>query len=92
MLAKQHNNYHSTYNSQKRESILLIGKPRHINLSQRRLMSIPAIFMISRMPVSRALKELQAFVVDKQSEDYLLIGFANSKLNPYREKNSCTLT
>ena len=31
------------------------------------------------------------YVMDKQSEDYLLIGFANNKQNPYREKSSCQL-
>ena len=46
---------------------------------------------VKRITVSMALKDLQSFVIDNQSEDYLLIGFANSKLNPYREKNSCAL-
>ena len=46
---------------------------------------------VNRITVSKALSDLQSFVIDNQSEDYLLIGFANSKLNPYREKNSCTI-
>ena len=46
---------------------------------------------IQRITVSRALADLQRFVVEKQAEDYLLIGFANVKLNPYRERSSCTL-
>ena len=46
---------------------------------------------VNRITVSKALSDLQSFVIDNQSEDYLLIGFANSKLNPYREKNGCTI-
>ena len=46
---------------------------------------------VNRITVSKALSDLQSFVIDNQSEDYLLIGFANSKLNPYREKNSCII-
>jgi hypothetical protein len=37
------------------------------------------------------LADIQRYVMDKQSEDYLLIGFANNKQNPYREKSSCDL-
>ena len=46
---------------------------------------------VKRITTSMAIKDLQSFVANNQSEDYLLIGPANSKLNPYREKKSCAL-
>lgn len=46
---------------------------------------------VKRICVSQALADIQRYVMDKQSEDYLLIGFANNKQNPYREKSSCEL-
>jgi len=46
---------------------------------------------VKRITVSQALSDIQKYVMDKQSEDYLLIGFANNKQNPYREKSSCEI-
>lgn len=46
---------------------------------------------VKRICVSQALQDIQRYVMDKQAEDYLLIGFANAKQNPYREKSSCSL-
>lgn len=31
------------------------------------------------------------YIMENQAEDHLLLGFANDKQNPYREKSSCAL-
>ena len=39
----------------------------------------------------QAINELQTYIIDKQAEDYLLIGFSTSTQNPYREKSRCVV-
>lgn len=47
---------------------------------------------IVRITVSKAANDLLKYIVDKQGEDTLLIGFGpNEKQNPYRKKSTCQL-
>ena len=35
------------------------------------------------------LLSLQKFISDRETDDYLLVGFPSQKTNPFREKSSC---
>lgn len=44
-----------------------------------------------RIPASRAIEDLLAYVTERKNEDYLYVGFPNQKLNPFREKSACSM-
>ncbi|KPM09073.1 Enoyl-CoA hydratase [Sarcoptes scabiei] len=46
---------------------------------------------IKRIQVSAAIEDLKKCIMEKESEDYLLIGFCSQKANPFREKSSCSV-
>lgn len=46
---------------------------------------------IHRIKVSKALTDIKKYIMENQASDHLLLGFANDKQNPYREKSSCAL-
>ena len=42
--------------------------------------------------VSKALNDIKNYIMENQTTDRLLLGFAgNDKSNPYREKTSCDI-
>ena len=45
----------------------------------------------SHLPPHQACKDLQRFCLEHQQEDLLLTGFPSQKMNPFREKSTCTL-
>ncbi len=46
---------------------------------------------IHRIKVSKAIGDIKKYIMENQAADHLLLGFANDKQNPYREKSSCSL-
>jgi hypothetical protein len=46
---------------------------------------------IQRIPVSQAVNDIIQFVMDHEQEDCLLVGFSSQKVNPFREKSSCSI-
>ncbi|XP_045523425.1 guanine nucleotide-binding protein subunit gamma-1 [Pieris brassicae] len=46
---------------------------------------------IKRIPVSIAVADIVRFISDHEQEDCLLVGFTSQKVNPFREKSSCTV-
>lgn len=46
---------------------------------------------IKRTPVSEAVAGIIRFIAEHEQEDCLLVGFSNQRINPFREKSSCTL-
>ncbi|GLV31810.1 G protein gamma 1 [Carabus blaptoides fortunei] len=46
---------------------------------------------IKRIPVSQAVADIIKFIVEHEQEDCLLVGFSSQRINPFREKSSCTL-
>ncbi|CAG9132735.1 unnamed protein product [Plutella xylostella] len=46
---------------------------------------------IKRIPVSSAVADIVKFITDHEQEDCLLVGFSSQKVNPFREKSSCTV-
>jgi len=47
---------------------------------------------IHRIKVSKALNDIKNYIMENQTTDRLLLGFAgNDKSNPYREKTSCDI-
>lgn len=44
-----------------------------------------------RLPVSQASAEIIKYVTEHEQEDCLLVGFSSQKVNPFREKSSCTV-
>lgn len=46
---------------------------------------------IERIPVSEASELIIRYILDNEVEDCILNGFANQKVNPFREKSSCTV-
>ncbi|KAJ6224105.1 hypothetical protein RDWZM_002650 [Blomia tropicalis] len=46
---------------------------------------------IKRARASNAIEDLKKYVVEHESEDFLLVGFHSQKANPFREKNPCVL-
>lgn len=63
------------------------------NLQQQRLVTeqLRREAAVNRILVSEAIYEMKKFIVEHESEDYLLVGFNNQKVNPFREKSSCIL-
>lgn len=46
---------------------------------------------IKRIPVSAAVADIVKYIDDHEQEDCLLVGFSSQKVNPFREKSSCTV-
>jgi len=46
---------------------------------------------IQRLPVSQACADIVKYVTEHEQEDCLLVGFSSQKVNPFREKSSCTV-
>ncbi|KPI94153.1 guanine nucleotide-binding protein subunit gamma-1 [Papilio machaon] len=46
---------------------------------------------IKRIPVSVAVADIVRYIDDHEHEDCLLVGFSSQKVNPFREKSSCTV-
>ncbi|CAG4930830.1 unnamed protein product [Colias eurytheme] len=46
---------------------------------------------IKRIPVSAAVSDIVRFISEHEQEDCLLVGFTSQKVNPFREKSSCTV-
>lgn len=46
---------------------------------------------IKRIPVSQAVADIIKFITEHEQEDCLLVGFSSQRINPFREKSSCTL-
>ena len=46
---------------------------------------------LQRMPISQACMDIMKYVTDHEQEDCLLVGFSSQKVNPFREKSSCTV-
>lgn len=44
-----------------------------------------------RLPVSQASADIIKYVTEHEQEDCLLVGFSSQKVNPFREKSSCTV-
>lgn len=46
---------------------------------------------IKRVPVSVAVADIVRYISEHEQEDCLLVGFSSQKVNPFREKSSCTV-
>ncbi|XP_017490470.1 PREDICTED: guanine nucleotide-binding protein subunit gamma-1-like [Rhagoletis zephyria] len=46
---------------------------------------------IKRIGVSTAVEDLKKYVLERESDDFLLVGFHSQKANPFREKSPCVL-
>jgi hypothetical protein len=46
---------------------------------------------IGRQKVSDSCAQMMRYILEHEQEDYLLTGFSSQKVNPFREKSSCTL-
>lgn len=46
---------------------------------------------IQRITVSQAVADIVKYVTEHQAEDCLLVGFSSQKVNPFREKSSCSI-
>lgn len=46
---------------------------------------------IQRMSVSQACADIVKYVTEHEQEDCLLVGFTSQKVNPFREKSSCSI-
>ncbi|XP_067627540.1 guanine nucleotide-binding protein subunit gamma-1 [Eurosta solidaginis] len=62
-----------------------LQQQRSINEQLRREADIP------RIQVSQACQLMMKYVLDHENEDCLLNGFASQKVNPFREKSSCSI-
>ncbi|XP_034650793.1 guanine nucleotide-binding protein subunit gamma-1 [Drosophila subobscura] len=62
-----------------------LQQQRSINAQLRREMAI------ERMQVSEACALMMKYMLEHEEEDSLLSGFNGQKLNPFREKNSCSI-
>ncbi|EDW09642.1 hypothetical protein AWZ03_002645 [Drosophila navojoa] len=45
---------------------------------------------IDRQSVSVSCDKMKKYISEHEQEDYLLTGFTSQKVNPFREKSSCT--
>ncbi|XP_017836221.1 guanine nucleotide-binding protein subunit gamma-1 [Drosophila busckii] len=45
---------------------------------------------IDRQTVSDSCAKMMKYITEHEQEDYLLTGFTSQKVNPFREKSSCT--
>lgn len=63
------------------------------NLQQQRLINeqLRREVKISRVRVSESCMLMIKYMSEHENEDYLLTGFASQKLNPFREKSSCSV-
>lgn len=63
------------------------------NLQQQRLINeqLRREVKISRARVSESCMLMIKYMSEHENEDYLLTGFASQKLNPFREKSSCSV-
>lgn len=62
-----------------------LQQQRTINEQLRREAGIP------RIQVSEACNAMMKYMIDHESDDCLLSGFTSQKVNPFREKNSCSI-
>jgi GGL domain len=46
---------------------------------------------IQRLPVTQAVSDIIKYVTEHEQEDCLLVGFSSQKVNPFREKSSCSI-
>ncbi|XP_055386853.1 guanine nucleotide-binding protein subunit gamma-1-like [Condylostylus longicornis] len=46
---------------------------------------------IERQPISESCAKMLKYIAEHEQEDYLLVGFSSQKVNPFREKSSCTV-
>ncbi|XP_055707206.1 guanine nucleotide-binding protein subunit gamma-1-like [Phlebotomus papatasi] len=46
---------------------------------------------MQRIMVSQACVDIVKYVTEHEQEDCLLVGFSSQKVNPFREKSSCTV-
>lgn len=46
---------------------------------------------IKRIPVSQAVADIIKYIQEHEQEDCLLVGFSSQRVNPFREKSSCTV-
>uniref|UniRef100_T1GV84 G protein gamma domain-containing protein n=1 Tax=Megaselia scalaris TaxID=36166 RepID=T1GV84_MEGSC len=46
---------------------------------------------IAREPISESCAKLLKYINEHEQEDFLLTGFSSQKVNPFREKSSCTV-
>lgn len=46
---------------------------------------------IKRVPVSVVVSDIVKYINEHEQEDCLLVGFSSQKVNPFREKSSCTV-
>uniref|UniRef100_A0A0K8TRZ0 Guanine nucleotide-binding protein subunit gamma n=1 Tax=Tabanus bromius TaxID=304241 RepID=A0A0K8TRZ0_TABBR len=46
---------------------------------------------LHRVPVSQACSDIMKYVTEHEQEDCLLMGFTSQKVNPFREKTSCSI-
>uniref|UniRef100_A0A1B0DPQ7 Uncharacterized protein n=1 Tax=Phlebotomus papatasi TaxID=29031 RepID=A0A1B0DPQ7_PHLPP len=46
---------------------------------------------MQRIMVSQACLDIVKYVTEHEQEDCLLVGFSSQKVNPFREKSSCTV-
>lgn len=62
-----------------------VNQQRLINQQLRREAEIP------RISVSESCEILMKYMSEHENEDCLLTGFSSQKLNPFREKSSCSV-
>ncbi|XP_075167204.1 guanine nucleotide-binding protein subunit gamma-1-like [Haematobia irritans] len=62
-----------------------VQQQRVINEQLRREAEIP------RIRISETCMIMMKYMADHENEDYLLKGFSSPKLNPFKEKPSCTV-
>lgn len=46
---------------------------------------------IHRTPVSVVVADIIKYVNEHEQEDCLLVGFSSQKVNPFREKSTCSI-
>ena len=46
---------------------------------------------MKRLPASQTIADMKSYIAEHSHEDFLLVGFAVPKGNPYREKSSCDI-
>ncbi|XP_034104311.1 guanine nucleotide-binding protein subunit gamma-1 [Drosophila sulfurigaster albostrigata] len=62
-----------------------LQQQRTLNEQLRREACIP------RIQVSEACNAMMKYMLDNETDDCLLSGFTSQKVNPFREKNSCSI-
>ncbi|XP_075168765.1 guanine nucleotide-binding protein subunit gamma-1 [Haematobia irritans] len=46
---------------------------------------------VDRQPISESCAAMMRYISQHEQDDYLLIGFSSQKVNPFREKSSCSV-